>query len=320
MKKKYVRRTSLIVIMGILLVMLGGCTKQEQKKPLAEDKNKFKNEPTISLYVNETGEVKRLKMEEYIQGVVAAEMDVNWPINALAAQAIMARTFTLKQIKDKGGVPQHKTDASTSVEEFQAYDATKINDNVRRAVEMTRGEVVKHNGRYINAWFSACDGGTEASAAEGLSFRKEQTPYIKAGTKDGCLSITVPENKSWTASFPVATVRAAVQKVSGQDPGNITNVGIARRGPSGRAETIKIGKLEVGGAALRLALGNDKMRSIYLNGISLQGGNVVMSGKGYGHGVGLCQWGAKKMAVEGKKPEQIVDFYFRDVNIVRLWK
>lgn len=320
MKKQGVRRIAILVIVGIFMVMLGGCTKNEQKKPLADEDKKYRNEPTISLYVNETGEVKRLKMEEYLQGVLAAEMDVNWPVNALAAQAILARTFTLKQIKDKGGVPQHKTDASTSVEEFQAYNPTKINDNVRRAVEMTRGEVIKYKGRYINAWFSACDGGTEASAAEGLSYRKEKTPYIKAGAQDGCIEVTVPENINWTASFPVSTVRAAVQKVTGQDPGPVTNVGIARRGPTGRAEVLRIGKLDVGGAALRLALGNDKMRSIFLSGISLQGGNVVMTGKGYGHGVGMCQWGAKKMASEGKKPEEIVNFYFKGVNIDKLWK
>lgn len=320
MRKQVIRRIAILIIMALCLAMLGGCTKSGQKKPLAKGDRKFKGEPTISLYVNETGQVKRLKMEEYLQGVLAAEMDVNWPVNALAAQAIMARTFTLKQIKDKGGVPKHKTDASTSVEEFQAYDPTKINDNVRKAVEMTRGEVVKYNGRYINAWFSACDGGTEASAAEGLSYRKEKTTYIKAGAQDGCLDITVPENKAWTASFPVSTVRAAVQQVTGQDPGSVTNVGITRRGPTGRAEVIRVGKMDVGGAALRLALGNDKMRSIYLSGISLQGGNVVMTGKGYGHGVGMCQWGAKKMAAEGKRPEDIVNFYFKGVTIDKLWK
>ena len=320
MKKQGIRRIAIFVIMAVFLVMLGGCTKNAQKKPLTKDNDKLRQEPTISLYVNETGQVKRLKMEEYLQGVLAAEMDVNWPVNALAAQAIMARTFTLKQIKDKGGVPKHKTDASTSVEEFQAYDPTKINDNVRKAVEMTRGEVVKYKGRYINAWFSACDGGTEASASEGLSYLKEKTPYINAGAKDKCLDVTVPENVSWKASFPVSTVRAAVKKVAGTDPGSVTNVGISRRGPTGRAEVIRIGKVDVGGAALRLALGNDKMRSIYLSGISLQGGNVIMTGKGYGHGVGMCQWGAKKMAAEGRNPREIVNFYFKGVTIDNLWK
>jgi len=317
MRQSFKFRVAILLTAAILFAAIGGCAPA--KKPVPQ---KMRSEPTISLYVNETGQVKRLKMENYIQGVVAAEMDTKWPVNALAAQAILARTYTLKQMKDKGGVPQHKTDASTSIEEFQAYDPSRINDNVRKAVQATRGEVVKYNGDYINAWFSACDGGKEASAAEGLAFKKEPTPYIKSGVKDNCLTITVPENKHWRASFPVNTVRAAVKKTMGSDPGPITagNVSIAKRGSTGRAETIRIGKVTVGSAALRLALGSDKMRSIYLNSIAVRNGQVIMSGKGYGHGVGMCQWGAKKMAAEGKSPEDIIRFYFKGVTIDKLWK
>lgn len=308
-----------ILIISVLMGAAGGCTAQKKPAPQTQQ---MKQEPMITLYVNETGQKKRIKMEEYIAGVVAAEMDTSWPQKALAAQAILARTFTLKQMQDKGGVPKHKADASTSVEEFQAYDPTKINDNVRKAVAATRGEVVKYKGKYINAWFSACDGGVEASAAEGLAFTKEKTPYIKAGVKDNCLSVTVPENVKWTASFPAETVRAAVQQTMGTDPGDINagNVSIAKKGPSGRAETLKIGKADVGAAALRLALGNDKMRSIFLDGIGYSNGNIVMTGKGYGHGVGMCQWGAKKFAQEGKSPEDIIKFYFKDITISKIWK
>ncbi|MBU7007802.1 SpoIID/LytB domain-containing protein [Phosphitispora fastidiosa] len=317
------RRVALCLCFCMAVNLLTGCAGA--KKPLPGEREpgaKLGKEPSIRLYINETGEIKNIKMEEYIQGVVAAEMDTKWPINALAAQAILARTFTLKQIKDKGGVPKYKADASTSVEEFQAFDQSRINDNVRQAVNMTRGEVVKYKNDYINAWFSACDGGVEASAAEGLSYKKEETPYIKAGVEDGCLSITVPENVSWTAKFPLGTVRAAVQQVTGNDPGDINagNIGVAGRGPSGRAETLKIGTQKVGGAALRLALGNEKMRSIYLDKMWIDGGNLAMSGKGYGHGVGMCQWGAKKMAAEGKTPEQIIQFYFKDISIEKEWK
>ena len=317
MKKTLVSLVSLLIVMFFVLGALGGCI---QKKPMPQ--KKLITEPTISLYINETGEVKRIKMEEYIQGVVAAEMDTNWLVNALAAQAILARTFTLKQIHDKGGVPAHKTDASTSVEEFQAYNSDKINDNVKEAVRLTRGKVVKYRNQYINAWFSACDGGVVASAKEGLAYNKEKTPYIKAGVKDGCLAVTTPENKHWTASFPLNTVRAAVQGTSGNDTGDINsnNVSIVKKGPSGRAETIKIGKATISGSALRLALGSEKMRSIYLDSLSVNGGNLVMGGKGFGHGVGMCQWGAKKMALEGKSVVEIIKFYFRDVYIEKIWK
>lgn len=327
MNKLSTKLTALLCLALFSAAIMAGCPGKAKKpeppdRPRAEA-DRFKGkEPIITLYINETGQRKKIKLEEYLKGVVAAEMDPTWPVNALAAQAILARTFTLKQILTKGGVPQHKADASTNVAEFQAYDPTRINANVIKAVNMTRGEVIKYRGQYVNAWFSACDGGETASAREGLAYNKEATPYLKAGVKDGCLTITVPENKSWTQSFPIDTVRSAVINTTGQDPGEInsSNVKIAQKGPSGRAEALQIGRVTVGGPALRLALGNDRMRSIYIDSISVQGATLVMHGKGYGHGVGMCQWGARKMAGAGKSPEDIVKFYFRGITIDNTWK
>lgn len=312
------KKISVWLMIFLAFSLMGGCTPAKKPAP----PKKMGSEPVISLYLNDTGQIKRIKMEEYVQGVVAAEMEPDWPIHALAAQAILARTFTLKQMKDKGGVPARKTDASTSVEEFQAYDPKRINANVKKAVQLTRGQVVKYRGNYINAWFSACDGGAEASAVEGLAYNKEKTPYIKAGVKDGCLSITSPENKQWTASFPLDTVRVAVLKATGQNTGDINpgNVSIVKKGPSGRAATLKIGRATVSGPALRLALGSDRMRSLSLSSMYVGAEGLVMSGKGFGHGVGMCQWGARKMAQEGKNTEEIIKFYFKDVNIEKMWK
>ncbi|MCL6477984.1 MAG: SpoIID/LytB domain-containing protein [Peptococcaceae bacterium] len=280
----------------------------------------YRAEPTISLYNNQTGQKSNIKLEEYLAGVVAAEMEPAWPVNALAAQAILARTFTMESIASGRVKKLHGTDASTSVEEFQAYDPSRINDNVRKAVNITRGKVALYNGQFIKAWFSACDGGVEASAREGLAYTKTPTPYIRAGAKDNCLSITTPENKSWRAEIPLEKVRAVVREVSGNDPGAINTVTITRRGPSGRAESIRLGNAEIGGPALRLALGSELVRSTFIDSASIEGGELVLKGKGFGHGVGMCQWGAKLMAAKGKSPEEIVKFYFKNIEIRDLWK
>lgn len=300
------------VLLNILLLsqLFAGC-RAPARKPAAQ-------EPIISLYVNQSGEVKRMKIEDYLPGVVAAEMDPTWPLNALAAQAILARTFTMKKIQE-GGVKAHGTDASTSVEEFQAYDPTKINDNVRRAVEMTRGEVVKYNGNYINAWFYASGGSrTASSAIEGLNFRSEPAPYIQSVPDPG-MAITTAENKSWTASFSNAELAAAVRKITGQDPGPITSVRVAARGPSGRATQLRIGRVTVDVPALRLALGNDRLRSTLITGITTSGGRVTFKGEGYGHGVGMSQWGARALAQQGKSPQDIIKYFFKDIQLVKAW-
>lgn len=313
------KRIAFLSVIAVLLALLiiPSCARGPLRKP---GPGGYKEEPTISLFDNKTGEKKSIKLEEYLAGVVAAEMEPSWPTNALAAQAILARTFTMENIESGRVKKLHGTDASTSVEEFQAYDPSRINDNVRKAVDMTRGEVALYNGQFIKAWFSACDGGVEASAREGLAYEKTPTPYVNAGAKEDCLSITTPENRSWRAEIPLDKVRAAVKQIAGRDPGTINSVSISRKGPSGRAESIRLGNAEVGGPALRLALGSEQVRSMFLSSAAIEGGKLVLTGKGFGHGVGMCQWGAHLMAKKGMSPEEIVKFYFKDIEIRDLWK
>lgn len=314
--KKYVLGKMLKILLSFSLAFfLVSCAAGPAKKSPT-----IKEEPTITLFVNDTGQKKSMKIEEYLAGVVAAEMDVSWPVNALAAQTILARTFTMENIKAGRIKKLHGTDASTSVEEFQAYAPEKINENVRKAINMTRGQVVTYQGNYIKAWFSACDGGVSASAKEGLNYIKTPTPYLNVGVKDNCLSITTPENVSWRSEIPIEQVRSAVKETTGSDPGVVKNVSIASKGPSGRVEKIKIGNATVGGPAFRLAADSTRVRSMLLSDVAVAGDSMVISGKGFGHGVGMCQWGANLLSRNGKSPKEIVSFYFKDVRVDKMWQ
>jgi stage II sporulation protein D len=308
----------IVILVAFAFALLTACAGNQDKKP--EQKPEINEEPIISLYINETGEKKQIKLEEYLVGVVAAEMEPTWPENALAAQAILARTFTMENIASGRVKELHGTDASTSVEEFQAYNPSRINDNVRRAVQSTRGQVIKYNGEYVKGWFAACCGGVTAGAVEGLDWRKTKTPYIKAGLQDGCLDITTPENKHWVANIPLNKVREAVQQTAGQDPGNITSVDIVERGPSGRVQKVKVGSVQLSGPGFRLAVGSELMRSTLVEEMRVEGNNLVVTGRGFGHGVGMCQWGANKMATEGKSAEEIVKFYYQGVTVDKIWQ
>ena len=300
------------------LSLVAGCSGPSAR-PEREGVPGKSQEPTITLFNKERDKVEKMKLEKYLQGVVAGEMDPSWPSEALAAQAILARTFTLKKIQE-GGVKEHNTDASTDVEEFQAYAPEKINQNVQDAVANTRGMVVTHNGRYINSWFYSCSGGkTAASAAEGLDFKKEKAPYIKSVSDPG-FEISPPENKSWKAEFPLSEVRQKIQNWIGKDPGVIEKVTILEKGPTGRVTKVKVGGLTFSGPALRLALGSQVMRSTLLDRLYVDGGRLIAEGKGYGHGVGMSQWGAKSMAEQGKSASEIIKYFFRDVDIQRAWK
>lgn len=309
----FLRKLLILCIFMAFLISAVGCPARKPS-PLNQ---RYQEEPRLSVYFHETGDVREMKMEEYLMGVVAAEMDPQWPREALAAQAIVARTFTLKKIEE-GGVEKRGTDASTDIEEFQAYDAERINENVRQAVADTRGEVATYQGNLIKGWFHADGGGlTAASAAEGLAFKGE-APYIHS-VEDPGFKITLPENKSWTASFPISQVRQAVQKAAGSDPGEISTVEVVEKGPSGRVTQVRLGDVTLSGHGLRLALDSTVMRSTLWDDISIQDGQLVVTGKGYGHGVGMSQWGARALAEQGRSPEDIVRYFFKDIQIEDLW-
>lgn len=310
----------LLMVLGICVLFAGllfGCGQREKTTPKEKNTNWPGDDTTISLYQHETDETVEIPLREYLYGVVAGEMDVNWPIEALAAQAIMARTFTLEKIED-GGVEARGTDASTDINEFQAYNAEKVNDNVKKAVDETANLVAVYNGELIKAWFFADGGGrTAASALEGLSYDKEETPYIQSVADPG-LGLPDNPNSAWETYFSMAEVADAVENVTGTRKESFSNVSIAEQGPSGRVIKYQFDDLTVGAAALRLALGGETMKSNLVDEIAIRDGQLMIKGKGYGHGVGMSQWGARALAEEGKSAQDIVQYFFKDVEIQKV--
>lgn len=295
--------------------LLTACGRGPSQKEETEQKVRPLNDDTvITLYQHETDQIVEMPLGEYLCGVIAGEMDVNWPLEALAAQAMVARTFTIEKIR-AGGVEARGTDASTDITEFQAYNAEKINDNVRQAVKMTANQIVCYQKKPIKAWFFSDGGGlTAASALEGLGYDKEETPYIHS-VEDPGSTLSDNPNGTWEAVFPMEKVVAAVKEVSGQQRDSFTEASIGETGPSGRATKMKLDDLLVSVPALRLALGGEEMKSAMLTGIAIKDGQLVLQGKGYGHGVGMSQWGARAMAEEGKSAEEIITYFFKDVEI-----
>lgn len=295
-------------------LLLAGCG--QEKQPEYQRYQKQWSEPELSVYMHETGEIRQMKLEKYLEGVVAGEMKNDWEPNALAAQAILARTYTL-QAFEKGKLTSKGTHASTDIEEFQAYNEKAVNDRVREAVTTTRGEVAAYNGIPIIGWFHASAGGKTALAKEGLDYPYEEPPFIQS--VDSPDELAPQDIQNWTASYSREEVRAALVKME-VSVDEIASLEIAQKGPSGRAVTLKVnGQTEVSAPKLRLALGSTKLKSMLLQSIAMEGNNVVFRGGGYGHGVGMSQWGARKMAVDGKSPEEIVQHYFKDVVIEKRW-
>ncbi len=304
-----------LVTVGGLVLLLGWPGSDEGSV------RKFDKEPTISVYMKETGEKQDMPIEEYVTGVVAGEMKPNWPLEAYAAQAILARSFTMEFISRGGTRAKHGTDISTDHEEAQAYNAANITSIIRRAVEMTRGEVMTYKDQYIRAWFHSYSGGQTTSAKEGLNFREEEPPYIRS-VKIKANPYAPADVKEWHATFPLTEVQKTLGEM-GVDVGAIQEAKIERKGKTGRATELRFkgtnGSKVVSASDFRIALDAMTMKSTLLSRFQVQGKNLTMTGKGFGHGVGLSQWDAHMLAKEGKNPEEIVKFFFKDIDIKKIW-
>lgn len=272
------------------------------------------NDPLVEVYLADMDVVETMDLESYLMGVVAGEMHNDWPLEALKAQAIIARTFALRFIAD-GGSKYEGAQVSTDVSEAQAYDVTGINERVRKAVEDTRGQIILSGGEPIIAWFHAHAGGVTAKAQEGLNYSLSEPSYTR--------SIQVRESdkapddvKNWTAEFSLSQVQEALDSLGGGQAGQLA---IGKRGESGRVVTFTAGSGEVSAVELRMALGSTKMKSTLLSDVTVADGVVSMSGSGYGHGVGMSQWGAYEMAAEGKSAEEIIDKFYQNIEIAQVY-
>ena len=274
---------------------------------------KYRQEPVLSLYIHETGETRWLKMEDYLPGVVAAEMDPTWPVEALAAQAVLSRTITLKQKELNIGPSQiHKTDACTLPEHLQAWEPEKVNDRVREAVKKTRGLVLTYRGNFAWAWYSSYSGGKTATPEEYFAPLTEPVPYIPSVDDPGKAS--APEkDQRWTKEVTRGELRA----VFGPDAEGAATVEVLDKGPSGRPVKLRIGQKVVSGRDFRVGLG---LRSGLITDITPTAAGVVLTGSGWGHGVGMSQWGAYTLASQGRNYRDILNYYFRGVDLSTLWK
>jgi len=289
--------------------------QQKAQVPLAPEVAKYKAEPTITLYRSATGKKETLKLEEYLKGVIAAEIGPKFPMEALKAQAIVARTMTLALINYEHGAGKRGTDASDDHTEFQAYDNKQITPEIAKAVEETRGQILTYNGKFVYAEFHSVSPSMTASIEEAFPKLKEKASYLVPVKTNGLKN--APEKyRAWTVKVPKSTIK----NIMGPKAGNLSDIKVGKKGPSGRALTVTAGSASIAGVDLRQKVGFDKLYSTYFTSIGVEGNNVVFKGSGWGHGSGMEQWGAYTMAQEGKSAKAIVEHYYPNTMWTQLYK
>jgi len=240
--------------------------------------------------------MNELPLEEYIKNVVSAEVGAEWDMEALKTQAVISRTYALNQ---KAQNKNPNFDITSSVL-HQVYKGSNENARISYAVMNTEGEVLTYNGKIIEAFYHSTSGGLTEAPEEVFG---KGIPYLKPVSG----SCETSPYWIWERRIPVEEIGKAM-KISGLRDIKITSYTSTKR--------VKTVDLVLAGAAqsvkatdLRKAIGWNRLPSTNFT-VSRDNNVMVFDGKGFGHGVGLCQWSSLEMAKSGVGYRDILSYFY----------
>lgn len=317
----------LLIILPILLVFVPASLVFYFSPNESSTPQTVKNPPTITLdnpsimvkvYRTEKKQIESLPLETYIAGVVSAEMPAEFELEALKAQALAARTYLIRRLKEGKfeDVPAGAQVLDTV--RHQAYlDDQQLKERwgnlyqwkkerIAEAVKETSGLVLTYKGEPIDATFFSTSNGFTENAEE---YWSQSIPYLR--------SVASP----WDRESPryLEQVTFSVQEFEQK-----MGVRLVQPASSGqnwytvleRTTGNRIGKIRIGNKEFT---GKETRERLGLNSASFtferDGNRILVTTRGYGHGVGMSQWGANGMAKSGKKAEQIVKYFYQGVSL-----
>jgi stage II sporulation protein D len=249
------------------------------------------------LVINEIG------MEEYVKGVVPSEMSAGWHPEALKVQAVATRTYALYQRVANAG---REFDVVATTQDQVYRGRQGVDERVQQAVEATRGIVITYQDAPILAAFSSTAAGPTEDA---MNVWSKDLPYLKG------VECPFDENSpyyQWRVEVPVLSLEQSLRK-QGIPVGTIATVTPFLYSRAGRVDKIRIlhsdGEVILRGQDFRKAVGYSIIPSTQFD-IEALGRMIVFAGRGSGHAVGLCQWGAKELADQGYSYDAILRYYF----------
>lgn len=244
--------------------------------------------------------VNELPLEEYVKGVVSGEVGRSWDIEALKAQAVSSRTYVLMQ-KNSAVTAPVPYDVTSSVL-HQVFKGGNVPESITEAVDSTRGEILTFDSRPIVAYFHSTSGGITEDAFE--VFGKSYS-YLKPVETNSELSPYF----LWQKKISVKDM----EKASGVK--GLKGISIDSHTASGRVRNFSFvngaGSTKIAAKTLRQSLGWDKLPSTFITSIMRDNGAFIIEGRGFGHGVGMCQWSALQMARDGKSYRDILAYFYQ---------
>lgn len=247
--------------------------------------------------------VNNVNLEHYLYSVLGAEMSSNWPIEALKAQAVAARSYALYQREQRGNSTYDLGDTQA----WQVYKGVETEaQSTHAAVEATAGQVMVYNGKIIEAFFHSSSGGHTENVEDVWT---EPRAYLR-GVPDYDRGAPVYE---WSTSISVPQISNLISGV-----GNVVGMQPEQTTQTGRVIAMRV----IGDSGQKVVDGEDiqKLLGLKSNRFSIQKANGIFQvyGRGFGHGVGLSQWGAHNLAMSGANYQQMLYHYYQNASLAKL--
>jgi len=256
-----------------------------------------------------------LPVDHYLYSVLGSETYASWPAAALEAQAVVARSYAMWRMAERRDEP---FDLHATVMDQNYLGVAKEDPRLRAAVDRTAGAVLLYQMKLFRCYYhSTCGGHTEA-----VENAFPDPPLLPLSAVP-CRYCTASKHYQWERRIPKTELADALRR-NGLTLRRLASVEVAVRTAAGRARTVTLRDGERAGATLaasefRLAVGASRLPSTCFE-LEDQGAAVRFAGRGWGHGVGMCQWGSKGMAEAGHAAEEILEHYYPGARLVRLYE
>lgn len=295
---------------------IGSITKEQENIDY-----QYSNYGKVKLLHSKTGEVEEFDMDTYLLGVVCSEMPASYEEEALKAQAVVARTYTVYLIQNGG-----KHDGAdvcddsncceawiTKEARFERWDEDKREEywnKIEEAVNSTKGKVIKYNGEIIKAFFHSNSGGKTENVS--VVWGGADLPYLQSVETSGEDAYLQYASELEISKTDFETKIKEKYPDFEIDYNDINCIEVKEFTDGNRVKTIKIGNKELSGVEVRTLLG---LRSAHFT-YEINRDNIKFSVIGYGHGVGMSQTGADSLAKQGYNYEDIIKHFYTGVEIV----
>lgn len=298
--------------------------KDTEKQEIVD--NKFESGEKIKVQLTGTNEVIEMTVNEYLVGVVPAEMPPDYEEEALKAQAVVARTYLYQKMSNNSHKDVDICDNPSHCQAYYSYEKLmnawektkkydkqtrdKYYEKIKKAVLDTDNNVVTYNEKYIKAFFHACSAGKTEDVSE--IWGEVEIPYLKAveSIEDETYK-NYSSKVKFTKSQIVDKINNTISIKCDENVERADFIKIIEYTKSGRVKYVQIGGVKYKATDLRTALG---LRSTNFT-IEQDGENITFNVKGNGHGIGMSQVGADYLAKQGKDYKHIIEHYYTGVKV-----